>query len=141
MISCLDAATGKKLWRKDDFHAWPNFYPSSSPLVLDGLCIAQLGGRDNGAVVAYDLPTGNEKWKSSGDSPGYASPVLMNVNGTKLVVAETERRILAVSAAAGKLAWEAPFAPRRMGYNAASPIVDGQTLVYTGSGRGAIRRD
>src|SRR6266852_4831741 len=43
MISCLDAASGKKLWRKDEFQAWPQFHPSSSPLIVDGLCIAQLG--------------------------------------------------------------------------------------------------
>src|SRR6185503_11905257 len=55
MLSCVDAATGKKLWRKDDFQAYPNFHPSSSPIVVDGLCIAQLGGRDNGAIVANDL--------------------------------------------------------------------------------------
>src|SRR6185503_7147255 len=55
-LSCTEAASGKKLWRKDDFAgAWPQFFTSSSPLVVDGLCIAQLGGRDNGAMVAYDL--------------------------------------------------------------------------------------
>jgi outer membrane protein assembly factor BamB len=137
MISCLDAATGKKLWRKDDFQAYPQFHPSSSPLIIDGLCIAQLGGRDNGAVVAYDLATGDEKWKWAGESPGYASPVLMTVGGTKLVIAETERRIVAVNAADGKLAWETPYAVQgRGGYNASTPIVDGQTLIYAGSGRG-----
>src|SRR5438876_6611633 len=31
MVSCLDAASGKKLWRKDDFKSWPNFFPASSP--------------------------------------------------------------------------------------------------------------
>ena len=64
MISCLDAATGKMLWRKDDFHAYPMFHPSSSPMIIDGLAIAQLGGQANGALVAYDLTTGAEKWKS-----------------------------------------------------------------------------
>src|ERR1043166_466502 len=46
-ISCLDAGTGKTLWRKDDFKAWPNFFPASSPMIVDGLVIAQLGGREN----------------------------------------------------------------------------------------------
>ena len=44
-LSCYDAASGKKLWRKDDLNAWPQFYTSSSPMILDGLCIAQLGQR------------------------------------------------------------------------------------------------
>ena len=61
------------------------FYAASSPIIVDGMCIAQLGG-SGGAVVAYDLATGAEKWKV-GDLPtAYASPVIMNVAGTKLVI-------------------------------------------------------
>src|SRR5437588_820681 len=49
-LSCFDAAKGTKLWRKEDFPGWPMFFTSSSPIVVDGLCIAQLGGRENGAL-------------------------------------------------------------------------------------------
>jgi outer membrane protein assembly factor BamB len=136
IISCLDAADGKKLWRKDDFQAYPQFFPSSSPLIIDGMCVAQLGGRENGAVVAYDLTSGDEKWKWSGESPGYASPALMTIDGAKIVVAETERRIVGIHAKDGKVAFEIPFAVQGRGYNASTPIVDGQTLIYAGSGRG-----
>jgi outer membrane protein assembly factor BamB len=137
VLSCLDAATGKVLWRKDDFKGWPRFFTASSPLIVDGLAVAQLGGGSNGVLVAYDLATGDQKWKSTGESPGYASPVLMTVGGTKLIIAETERRIVAVTAADGKLVWEAPFAAQGMGgYNASTPVVDGETLIYGGSGRG-----
>src|SRR5262245_17432602 len=111
MLSCLDAASGQKVWRKDDFKAWPNFFPSSSPMIVDGLVIAQLGGRDNGALVGYDLATGNEKWKWNGPSPTYASPVLLTVGGTKLIVAQTESKLVAINAANGTLAWESALAP------------------------------
>jgi outer membrane protein assembly factor BamB len=136
-LSCFEAATGKKLWRKDDFQgSVPRFFTSSSPIIVDGLCIAQLGGGNNGALVACDLATGEQKWKWAGDSPGYASPVLLTVGKTKLVVAETESKLVAIDAADGKLAWSAPFAPQQRGYNASTPVVDGQTLIYAGSGRG-----
>ncbi len=137
-LSCLDAASGKVLWRKDDFSgAWPKFFTASSPIVVGGLCLAQLGGAGNGAVVAYDLATGGQKWKWTGDAPAYASLALMTVDGTKLIVAETEKSIVALNIADGKLAWETPFAAQGMSYNAATPIVDGQTLIYCGQGRGA----
>jgi outer membrane protein assembly factor BamB len=41
VLSVLDAKDGKKLWRKDDFKSWPNFFPSSSPIVVNQLVIAQ----------------------------------------------------------------------------------------------------
>ena len=136
-LSCLDAASGKKLWRKDDFSgAWPRFFTASSPIIVDGLCIAQLGGQGNGAIAAYDLATGDEKWKWTGDAPAYASPVLMTVGGAKLIVTQTEKNLVALGAADGKLVWQTPFAAQGMAYNAATRIVDGQTLIYAGQGRG-----
>ena len=142
VLSCLDAETGKKLWRKDDFQAWPNFHPSSSPIIVDGLCIAQLGGRDNGAVVAYDLATGDQKWKWTGSSPAYASPALMIIGGEKLVVAQTEAKLVVLHAADGKLALEIGAAPQGGGggrgggrdYKAATPVVEGQILITAGRG-------
>jgi outer membrane protein assembly factor BamB len=135
-LSCLDAATGKKLWRKDDSGgAWPQFFTSSSPMIVDGLCIAQVGGRDNGAMVAYDLATGDQKWKWAGDGTAYASPILLTVGGSKLIVTQTEKNVVAVGLADGKLAWQGPFAPQGRTYNVATPIVDGQTIIYGGGGR------
>ena len=137
VLSCLDAATGKVLWRQDDFQgAWPRFFTSSSPLIANGLCVAQLGGSENGGIIAYDLATGAEEWKWMGDAPAYASPAVMTVGGTELVMAQTETKMLALALADGKLVWETPYAVQGRGYNAATPVVEGQTLIYAGSGRG-----
>jgi len=137
VLSCYDAASGKKLWRKDDIKTRPRFFTSSSPLVVDGLCIAQLGGESDGAIVAYDLATGNEKWKWSGDGTAYASPVLLTLGSDKVLVAETAKKIVGLGVADGKLLWETPF-PTGVGraYNAATPMVAGQTVIYSGANRG-----
>ncbi len=137
-LSCFDAASGKLFWRKEGMNrAWPQFFTSSSPLVVDGNCIVQMGNEDDGGIAAYDLATGAERWKWTGQGPAYASLSLMNVGNTKLVFALTKAKMVAVNAAEGKLLWETPFPVARGGYNASSPIVDGQTLIYDGSGRGA----
>ncbi len=136
-LSCLDAATGKVVWRKDDFKDnWPRFFTSSSPMVAEGRCIAQLGGEKKGGVVAYDLATGDTKWQWTDDGTAYASPVPATIAGTKMVVALTANKVVGLGLADGKLLWESAFAPPGRAYNAATPIVDGDTIVCAGSGRG-----
>ena len=96
--------------------------------MVGGLVIAQLGGQSNGAVAAYELSSGKEKWKWTGDGPGYASPVLLTLGGDKVVVAETNSKIVGIGVGNGKLLWETPYAVQGRGYNASTPLVDGQAL-------------
>jgi outer membrane protein assembly factor BamB len=138
VLSCLDAGTGKVVWRKDPFPGVvPRFFTAMSPLISDGMAIAHLGGQGNGAIIAYDMATGDEKWRWGGEGPEYASPALLTVAGTKQIVTLAEKSIVAVGLADGKLLWQLPFEPARRAYNAATPIIDGQTVIYTGAGRGA----
>jgi outer membrane protein assembly factor BamB len=102
------------------------------------MAVTHLGGDGNGAIIAYDLNTGDEKWRWSQEGPAYASPVLLTIAGTKQIVTLTEKSIVAVDATDGKLLWQRPFLPQRRAYNAATPIVDGQTVIYTGAGRGTL---
>ncbi len=138
VLSCLDAGNGKVVWRKDPFpKVVPQFFTAMSPIIVDGMVIAHLGGQGNGAIIAYDLAAGDEKWRWSDEGPEYASPALLTVGGTKQIVTLAEKSIVGVGVADGKLLWQLPFAPARRAYNAATPIVDGQTVIYTGAGRGA----
>lgn len=138
ILSCFDAGTGKQVWQKNDFQgSWPRFHTAMSPIIVDGLCIAQLGKESEGAVLAYDLASGEQKWKWADEGPGYASPVLVTVGDTKMVVTETAKSIVGIGVRDGKLLWQTPYAPQGMAHNAATPIVDGQTLILCGQGRGA----
>jgi outer membrane protein assembly factor BamB len=137
VLSCLNAADGKELWRKDEFPKMvPAFFTAMSPIVVDGLCIAQLGGKGQGAIVAFDLADGTPKWKWTGDGPAYGSPVCMEVEGVKQVVAQTEKNIVGIAVADGKLLWQIAAAAQGRAFNSATPIVDGPTVIYTGQGRG-----
>lgn len=137
VLSCLDAATGKVLWRNEEFtKAVPQFFTAMSPIVVDGLCIAHLGGKGAGTLVAFDLASGSQKWTWAGDGPAYASPVLLTVDGSKQIVVQTEKSVVGVGAADGKLLWQVASPPQGRMFNSASPIVDGTTVFYTGQGSG-----
>jgi outer membrane protein assembly factor BamB len=137
VLSCLDADSGKVVWRKDPFpKVVPRFFTSFSPIVIDGMVIAHLGGQGNGAIIAYDLATGNEKWRWADEGPDYGSPALLTVAGKKQIVTPTEKSIVGIAVANGKLLWQIPSVPPRRAYNAATPIVDGQTILYAAKGRG-----
>jgi len=137
IVSCLDAATGKVVWRKDPFpKVVPRFFTAMSPIIVDGMVIAHPGGQGNGAIIAYDLATGNEKWRWADEGPDYGSPALLTVAGTKQIATPTEKSVVGIGVADGKLLWQLPSIPPRMSYNAATPIVDGQTVIYAAKGRG-----
>lgn len=142
ILSCLDADSGKMIWRKEFSKEFPKtepvFWTASSPIVADGMGIAHVGGQGKGAVVAFELGNGDAKWQTPTEGPSYSSPVLLSAGGVKQIVDESEKAILGVSLVDGKILWRVPFEGRGMGgYNVATPIVEGDTVICTGSGRGA----
>lgn len=142
VVTCLDAARGELVWRRDDFtNALPRFFTSASPLVAEGLCILHLGGPGEGCVVALALDTGRSRWTWPGEGPAYASAVLLTLADSKQVVLLTEKSLVGLDFCTGRLLWRIPT-PLKPGYwNSATPLVEGQTVYYTGQGTGtrAIR--
>jgi outer membrane protein assembly factor BamB len=136
VVSCFDAEDGKLLWRKDPYKSWPQFYVATSPIIINGLCIAQLGGKGGGAMMAFDLATGDDKWKADTDGPAYATPVAMTAGGVQQLVGQTDRSLIGVALADGKLLWQLPAQPARMSQNAVTPVIDGDVVIYSGQGKG-----
>ncbi len=140
ILSCLDARDGKLLWRKqsaEDYLGIP--YKSDtgmSPLVTDGMCLVHLGIKTNGAMIAFDLTTGAPKWKWDIDGPAFSSPVVMTVQGTKQLVTLTAKYVVGLNLADGKLLWKVPYEAAQG--NNTTPIIDGQTVIYAGQGKGTF---
>jgi outer membrane protein assembly factor BamB len=137
-IACFDDAKGKLIWRNEEFKgAVPQFYTGMSPLISSGICVAHLGGPQTGQFVAFDLSSGIIKWKTAGEGPSYGSPVLLTVDGTKQVVFQSQTKLVGLNFSDGKLLWESatPVGTGRV-QNAASPVVDGQKIYYTGLNNG-----
>jgi outer membrane protein assembly factor BamB len=106
VLSCLDARSGKVVWRKQSKEAPPYGGPAS-PLVADGLCVVHLGcdGRNDG-LTALDAVTGEVRWRApDGSRPGSGSPILADLAGQRQVVMFTSWNLRGFSPATGKTLW------------------------------------
>jgi outer membrane protein assembly factor BamB len=138
-IACLDAATGKELWRKDyarDFGGKrPTWGYSESPLI-DGEKVVITPGGAEGSIVALNKKTGALLWRSKGfsDPPHYSSLIIEEIGGVRQYIQLTAQSVVGVAAADGKVLWQAP----RPGRTAVIPTpVYSDGYVYVTSGYGA----
>jgi outer membrane protein assembly factor BamB len=134
IVSAFDAATGKQLWQKPGSLPLPMFTSHAfSPLVDGGLVIFHTGGHMQGALKAFDVNTGAEKWTWNGDGPGYGSPIVAELGGTRQMVTITQGKLVSLDPATGTLLWERPYVSSNF-TNAVTPVVYGQTLIVSGNG-------
>jgi outer membrane protein assembly factor BamB len=138
-LVCLDAATGKEVWRvsltKDlNGKMMSGWGYAESPLVDGERLIVCPGGRD-GTMAALNKHTGAVIWRSREwrDNAAYSSVVPTTMGGVSQYVQLTDAHVAGVEAATGKVLWKAP----RSGRTAVipTPVVDGN-LVYVTSGYG-----
>ena len=132
VISCHDAITGKLKWRREFSKQYPNTSPlygtAMSPLVDNGLLIAHVGGQDKGALMAFNIETGEVKWSNELDGPAYASPIVVTLAGVRQVVTFTQKEFVGVDAGAGQLLWKLP-AKSEYEMNSVTAIAYKDTLI------------
>jgi outer membrane protein assembly factor BamB len=134
IVTAYDAASGKQVWQKPGSSTVPMFTTHAfSPIVDRGLVIFHLGGHNEGALTALDANTGDVRWAWKGDGPGYGSPVLADIGGTRQIIAITQGKLVGVDAANGMLLWERPY-PIANFTNSVTPVMFGQTLIVSGNG-------
>lgn len=134
-LSCFDAKTGKPQWRKE--FGSPDFGVATSPVVDGGVVIAHVGNNEHGALTAFDGATGAEKWSWKGDGPAYASPIVVELGGTRQVVTQSRSNIVGVAAATGELLWKIPYTTD-YAQNIVTPALYHDTLMFSGIGNPTI---
>jgi outer membrane protein assembly factor BamB len=141
ILSCYDALSGKLRWRKDFASQFPSTSPyygtAMSPAVDRGLLIAHLGGHDSGALIGFDAQTGEPRWSWKGDGPGYASPIVVELGGTRQVVTQSQKQLIGVSAADGALLWSIPFSTPYV-QNVVTPVIHKEVLIFSGLNKGVM---
>jgi outer membrane protein assembly factor BamB len=140
VLSCYDTSRSRLLWRKEFKEFNPNhpvFGTAASPIIDRGLVIAYVGGQDNGALKALDVATGDERWSWSGDGPGYATPIVVEIAGKRQVVTQSQQNIIGIWADNGGLLWKIPFTTEYV-QNIVTPIKYRDLLIFSGLNKGVF---
>jgi len=137
-LICLQAGTGKELWRKDlaqDFGGKrPSWGYAESP-IIDGDKVVITPGGGEGAIVSLNEKHGALLWRSQGftDSPHYSSLIIAEIGGVRQYIQLTAQSVVGVAAADGKVLWRAA----RPGRTAVIPTpIYSDGFVYVSSGYG-----
>src|SRR5688572_873579 len=137
VLSALDLNTGKLIWRTPAPPSPPEYGTAMSPIVDGTAVIAHMGGKNSGALTAFDAVTGKPRWQWPGDGPAYTSPVVAVIGGVRHVITQTQKFMVSVNAADGALLWQLPFTTA-YDQTSVTPIVSGDLLIYSGLGNGVV---
>lgn len=133
-LFCFDAATGRVHWSKTLSTEYDIQMPiwgiASSPLVEGDALIIQVGGK-HACLVAFHRQSGQELWRALEDRASYASPIVIEQAGQRVVVCWTGDSVAGLAPQDGKLLWRLPIAPKRMVINAATPVVEDERMFLT----------
>ncbi len=122
VLHCLDARTGKQIWRKNlvrDYKATiPAWYAGQCPLLEPDRVIVATGG--SAVIVALEKATGKPIWETpnpQGWRMTHASVMPAEIGGVKQYLYCTLKGPLGVDAADGRLLWTFPWK-----FNVAVPV-------------------
>lgn len=143
-VHCLDAASGKVLWDchlQDDFGGrLPMWGYAGSAFIVGDLVIVLPGGAKDASIVALEKCTGRMVWSSLSDEPGYATPILIDVDGEQQLICWTAANVRALDPATGRLQWTVPYKVT-YGVAIATPVYHRGVVLVSGywEGSKAIR--
>jgi outer membrane protein assembly factor BamB len=140
IVNAWDTATGKLLWTRDFSKAIDTSKlfcgTAASPLLVDGRLVIQVGSDIHGGqILGLNPATGATEWEWHGLGPGYASPLPVEVGGSKQIVSMTEGSIVGLDAKSGKELWTVAF-PNQWHENTATPLWTGTSLIVSSTEQG-----
>ena len=122
----FEAESGNVLWQHDLNVKYKIRMPvwgiSGAPLVERNLVIVQIGGEGDACIVAFDVKTGKEAWRSLRDGPSYVAPIAIDQAGKRVVVVYTADNVVGLDPTNGRVLWRYPFPAKQMPIGIATPV-------------------
>lgn len=142
-LACLETATGKVRWTKNvrsEFGGKTGNWAYCESLIVDGDAVYCSPGGTDATVVALNKKTGELIWKCAvpeGDQAGNASPILVEVGGTKQYVQPMGKGVMGVDVKTGKFLWRFDKTPGGI----PTPVAFGDSIYCAGgrSGGGVVK--
>jgi outer membrane protein assembly factor BamB len=113
--ACLDARSGKPLWKSTELKLDHKEGPGSSPVIYKDLFLLHCDGTDVQYVAALDKNTGKLAWRTNratdfGGKPGdlrkaYNIPLIINENGRDVMISVSAYRVFAYDPNDGRQIW------------------------------------
>ena len=137
--ACIDAKTGKILWKNEDKALWVMHEngPGSSPLIWDNLMIFHLDGSDKQNIVALYKDSGKIAWKTkrSGElrenpqlQKSYSTPIVETFNGKPVLISCSADWVYGYDPRTGDELWKIKYG--HLGFSNVARPVTGHGMIY-----------
>jgi len=139
-VYCLNAENGNQVWAVDFIKDLGVdsviMFGYAESVLIDGdnlICVP--GGKENN-VVSLNRFTGEKIWSSKGfEEPAtYNSPILVNYNGQRLIIAMSASSIMGIDADAGEMYWRLQQTQQNL-IHANTPLYFDGRVVVSSAGR------
>lgn len=109
-VGCVDAVSGKLLWTVDaqnEFKGEPHRWGIAESVAVSDKAVFYVTGGEETSVVALNKIDGKLFWKtkSLGGTRAYASSVIIQKNGLRLILAQTANDLMAINIENGTIVW------------------------------------
>jgi outer membrane protein assembly factor BamB len=141
LLAAIQADTGKLIWSLDlkiEFGARYGTWAMAENVVVEGDRVYCVPGGGKGLVAALDKRTGKTVWANTelDETAAYCSPIVATHAGVRQLITVTQKSVIGVEMASGKLLWSHPH-PTKHDQNVNAPIfLDGHVFVSAGHSTG-----
>jgi len=134
-LFCLDAVTGRVLWRND----LPKHYRtkedlrgfSCSPIIEGKLVIIAIAKSAQASMVAFDKDSGHQVWESLDEIPSNSSPIVIVSAGRRQLIVWAYKSVAALDPATGHILWRQNI-PEGGNYAVPTPAWKDDLLLLSG---------
>jgi outer membrane protein assembly factor BamB len=141
-LICMKCADGQTVWTVDlvkQYGAQNIEWGITENLLFDGDVLYCTPGGTDAAMVALDINTGKQIWKSkaNGEKSAYCSPIMIKLANKKIIATIMQYSIVGFDAATGNQLWKSDFTMDPDVHPNAPVYINGNLFCTSGYGLGS----